>query len=63
MQELGLQNLEPTNIVLRVADQRRVKPLGIIQGVKTMVASLEFHVSYLVVKPHSYGASFPILMG
>lgn len=63
MQELGFTNLEPTNIVLRVADQRRVKPLGIIQGVKTTVGGLEFHVSYLVVKPHSYAASFPILMG
>ena len=27
------------------------------------MTGLEFHVSYLVVKPHSYGASFPILIG
>ena len=42
MQELGLKDLEPTNIVLRVADQRRVKPMGILQNVRTMVAGLEF---------------------
>ncbi|KAI5065815.1 hypothetical protein GOP47_0018439 [Adiantum capillus-veneris] len=61
--ELGLKQVEPTNIILRLADQRRVKPLGILQGVKTIVAGLEFYVSYLIVQPHSYGASFPILLG
>ncbi|KAI5056279.1 hypothetical protein GOP47_0028097 [Adiantum capillus-veneris] len=38
MGELGLKQVEPTNIILRLADQRRVKPLGILQGVKTIVA-------------------------
>ena len=31
MDELGLKNIEPTSIVLRLADQRKVKPLGILQ--------------------------------
>ena len=29
MQELGLTNLEPTNNILRVADQHQVQPIGI----------------------------------
>ena len=63
MEELGLKTLEPTNIILRMADQRRVKPLGMLHGIKTIVAGLQFHVNYLVVRPHSYGESFPILIG
>ena len=63
MNELGLTNLVPTNIILHVADQRRVKPLGIVQGIKIIVVGLEFIVNYLVVRPYSYGASFPILAG
>ncbi|KAI5063849.1 hypothetical protein GOP47_0020519 [Adiantum capillus-veneris] len=63
MGELGLKQVEPTNIILHLANQRHVKSLGILQGVKSIVASLEFHVSYLIVRPHSYGASFPILLG
>ena len=38
-----------------------MKTFGIVQGIKTIVARLEFIISYLVVHPHSYGASFPIL--
>ena len=34
-----------------------------MQGIKTIVAGLEFIVNYLVVRPYSYGASFPILVG
>ena len=40
MEELGLRNLEHTNIVLQVVDQQRVKPLEMLQGIKTMVAAL-----------------------
>ena len=63
MQDLGLTNIEPTTIVLCVADQRQVKPLGMLQNIKTIIAGLEFHVSYLVVQPHTSRASFPTLMG
>ena len=60
MQDLGLTNMEPTDTVLRVADQRHVRPLGILHNVQTMVAGLEFYVTYLVVRPHSYGTLFSI---
>ena len=63
MKELGLTTLEDTNIILRMADQRRVKPLGMLQGIKTIVTRLPFLVSYLVVRPHLYGGLFPILIG
>ena len=63
MQDLGLTNMEPTNTILHVADQCCVKPLGILHDVQTMVVGFEFLVAYLVVRPHSYGASFSILMG
>lgn len=62
MEQLGLGNMDPTNIVLWLADQRRIKPLGVLQGIKTIVAGLEFQISYLVVHPHSYGASISILL-
>lgn len=37
MSELGLKTLEPTNIILRMANQRRAKPLGMLRGIRTMV--------------------------
>ena len=58
--ELGLTNLEPKNIILPIANQSQMKPLGILYGIKTIVGGLQFLVSYLVLLPHSYGASFPI---
>ena len=55
--------METTNMVLHAADQHCIKCLGILRDVQTMVAGLEFYVMYLVVRPHSYGTSFSILMG
>ena len=45
MPDLGLTNMEPTDMVLRVVDQRCVIPLGILRDVQTMVAGLQFYVT------------------
>ena len=62
MGDLSLTNMETTDTILRVADQRSVKPLGILRDVQTMVASSEFYVTYPLVRLHSYGTSIFILM-
>ena len=49
MEELGLEGLEATNIVLHLADQRKVKPVRVLRMVKITIARLEFNTSFLVV--------------
>ncbi|HYP42983.1 MAG TPA: hypothetical protein VEQ18_03080, partial [Candidatus Nitrosocosmicus sp.] len=42
MENLNLSGLLPTKLVLRMADQSRVKPLGILSKVKTKISGLVF---------------------
>ena len=60
---LHLVGLEETKLVLRMADQSRVKPLGILPKVKTRIAGLIFLIDYIVFQPNTSNASYPILLG
>ena len=63
MEVLGLKGLESTSLILRLADQRKVKPLGVLRNVKTIIAGLNFEISFLVVFPISQNTSYPMLLG
>ena len=50
MEEIGLKNMTTTPIILRMADQSRVKPLGILNQVPTTIGGIEYKVNYVIFK-------------
>ena len=63
MEELGLTNMTPTPIILRMADQSRVKPLGLLSQIPTIVGGIEYKVDYIIFKITESISSYPILLG
>ncbi|PTQ27041.1 hypothetical protein MARPO_0236s0001 [Marchantia polymorpha] len=48
---LGFQTFEPTTRVLRLADQTRRMPLGMLSNVRTNIEGVDFQLSYIVLQP------------
>ena len=44
MKKLGLTNLEPILFVIHLVNQRRIKPMVILRGVKTLISGLSFAI-------------------
>ena len=63
MEEIGLKTMSTTPIILRMADQSRVKPLGILKQVLTTIGGLDFQIDYIVFKVTESISSYPILLG
>ena len=63
MSNLDLLGLTHTGLVLRMADQSRVKPMGILPSVLTIIAGIEYKIDYIVFKLNSSSFSYPILLG
>ena len=63
MDEIGLTNMISTPIILRMADQSKVKPLGILKQVPTLVGRIEYKVDYIIFKVTKSISSYPILLG
>ena len=63
MKGLQLTGLQDTKLMLRMADQSRVKPLGILSDVKTTIACNPYWIDYIVFQPNSPHASYPVLLG
>jgi hypothetical protein len=52
-----------TPIILRMADQSKVKPLGILKQVPTLVGGIEYKIDYIIFKITESISSYPILLG
>ena len=63
MEEIGLTTMTTTPIILRMADQSRVKPLGILKQVLTTIKGIDFRIDYIVFKVTESISSYPILLG
>jgi hypothetical protein len=63
MDEIGLTNMISTPIILRMADQSKVKPLGILKQVPTLVGGIEHKIDYIIFKITESIPSYPILLG
>jgi hypothetical protein len=63
MDEIGLTNMISTPIILRMADQSKVKPLGILKQVPTLVGAVEYKIDYIIFKIIESIFSYPILLG
>jgi hypothetical protein len=62
MDEIGLTNMISTPIILRMADQSKVKPLGILKQVPTLVGGIEYKIDYIIFKITESISSYPILL-
>ncbi|CAM6086969.1 unnamed protein product [Calypogeia fissa] len=60
--ELGFTQFQPTSRLLRMADQSRVTPVGMLRQVVTNIAGKDFELDYIIINPDS-PSTFPILLG
>ena len=63
MDEIGLTNMISTPIILRITDQSKVKPLGILKEAPTLVGGIEYKIDYIIFKITGSISSYPILLG
>ena len=63
MEEIGLKTMTTTPIILRMADQSRVKPLGILKQVLTTIGGIDFQIDYIIFKVTESISPYPILLG
>jgi hypothetical protein len=63
MEELGLTQLKPTSLVLRMADQSQINPMGILLAMHPIIAIIEYKIDYIVFKLLISTFSYPILLG
>ena len=63
MEEIGFTTMTTTPIILRMADQSCVKPLGILKQVLTTIGGIDFHIDYIVFKVTESISPYPILLG
>ena len=64
--ELGLGELEPTNITLRLADSSVKIPRGIMKDVLVQVDKFYFPVDFVVLDTQpvvNQGTQFPVILG
>jgi hypothetical protein len=63
MEELGLTSMTTTPIILRMADQSRVKPLGMLSQLLTTIGGIDYKIDYVVFKVSESISTYPILLG
>ena len=59
---LGFENFEPADRVLRMADQSRVMPVGVLHDVTTLIGGIPFLMTYVIICPTS-PSTYPVLLG
>ena len=63
MEEIGLTTMTTTSIILRMVDQSRVKILGIVRRVPTLIGGISFKISYIIFKVSDSLSPYSILLG
>jgi len=63
VERLGLTNLIPTTLTLQMADHSRIKPIGLLMNIHTLISSHNFKTNYVVFQLPSSTLSYPILLG
>ena len=59
----GLKDWEPAPFLVRMADQRRVQPVGLLKGIVIDVARLTFAVSLVVLNIADAAKDYNIILG
>ena len=61
--KMQLSDLEAAPFQLKMADQRRIQPLGILRNQKITISSLSFFVNFVVIKMNEGDSPYPLLLG
>ena len=62
MEELGLTSMTTTPIILKMANQSRVKPLGMLSQLLTTISGIDYKIDYVVFKISESISTYPILL-
>ena len=58
-----LAKLDEVPFQLKMVDQRRIQPLGILRKQEVCVASMIFQVNFVVIRMEENDSSYPMLLG
>ena len=61
--KFGNQKLHPTPFQVKMADQRRLQPLGLLKDQEILVARLKYKINFVVLKMHKGNLAYPMLLG
>jgi hypothetical protein len=61
--KLGLQITDMATFTVKMADQRRVKPIGLIRDTKISIEGLRYATTFTVLRMEDNESSYPILLG
>ena len=61
--KMQLSDLEAAPFQLKMADQRRIQPLGILRNQKITILGLSFSVNFVVIKMNEGDSPYPLLLG
>lgn len=60
---MAVQNLDPAPFQVKMADQRRLQPLGILKEQRITISGLHFKVNFVVLRMQAKEISYPMLLG
>ena len=63
MEQLRITTMTTTPIILRMADQSRVKPLGMLFQLLTTIGGIDYKIDYVVFKVFESISLYRILLG
>lgn len=61
--KLKLPELEEVPFQLKMENQRRIQPLGILRNQEILVSRLSFQVNFVILKMDEEDRPYPILLG
>ena len=61
--KLKLSVLEEAPFQLKMADQRRIQPLGILRNQEITISGLSFSANFVVLKMDEGDSPYPLLLG
>ncbi len=63
MEKLGLTQLRPTTLILKMVDESQVKPTRFLLMVHTIIIGMEYKIDCIMFKLLTLTFSYPILLG
>ena len=63
LEPLGITKWESALFAVRMADQRRVQPLGLLRGLKMEVSSMKFEIAAVILRMEDISGAYPLLLG
>ena len=61
--ELGITKFESAPFAVKMADQRRVQPLGLVKDLDLDIAGIRFKIAAMVLKMEDISGAYPLLLG